>query len=187
MRSANLLPREEKELLEKERLLLAVRRFIIFSALSYAIVFGMLFTAGLYDRLLLESVDSQIQQEDTGEAKKANAELKTKIDRYNSIFNDYNTIAANNPEWSNVLLEFAGLVPADIVIQSFNANTASGKIEVSGFARNRDSVLKLRDDLQNSDYFKNTDFPLENLTKPGNLSFRYTFFLEENVLKEPPK
>lgn len=184
MKTINLLPSSEQEILRQEKMLATLRRFVIVSFLSYAAV-ALVFIASRFFLLEhLSTLDVEIQKQKIIISKQDNTALKTQVEKNNAIVSDYNNLAQANPRWSAVLEEFALLVPADLVVKSFSANTATGKIDIAGSSLSRDSVLRLRANLASSKLFKNVDLPLENLQKPFNADFHYTFYLQDKVLSQ---
>lgn len=185
-RVINLLPGGEQQSLGYERRFMAVRRFVIWSAISYAILLGGLAYWRFDLDRTLQNVDADIDREKQLIAKQDNDQVKQQIVKDNNVLSDYNTFAAANPQWSGVLAQFAKLVPGDVIITSFNANTKSGKIDITGIAANRDSeAVTLRNNLAASPLFKSVNLPFENLQKATNVDFSYTFYLNDNILKNP--
>lgn len=182
MKIINLLPPQEQDLLRKQKVFYSLKAATAVSFLSYLVIVGILFGWRMYLASSLTSLDNQIVEQNRIISGQDNTELKKEADRYNFIAGDYKKFMAEMPEWSRVLAEFAALVPGDVQITSLNGNTVSGKIAISGKSRTRDSVLTLRSRIASSSYFKNIDLPLENLQKPTNVEFRYTFYLKDNVL-----
>ena len=183
MRVINLLPKSEREYLVRQKIYISLRKFVLLSFGTYIFILLVLFAARFYNEFNLNNLNSELAEVDSMTSKESNNAMKAKLDQFNGVFLDYNNIASANPSWSPILEEFSNLVTVGVYISSFGANTKSGRIDITGFSRSRDSILHLRESIESSDSFKDVDFPFENLQKPGNLNFRYSFFLEENALK----
>lgn len=179
----NLLPSSEQELLRKERIFSRLRAWIIASLLSYALAVVTLIVARIYMESDLSSLDSQIRTQTKIISEKNNAALKKRVENYNGLVADYVKLQTSTPRWSKILIVLSALTPSDVQITNFSANLASGKLDISGKSRTRDSVLLLRSNIASNPNFKNIDLPLENLQKPANLDFHYSFFFSDpNVL-----
>jgi len=183
MRIINLLPKYEKEAYRKLRILSHLREFTLWSFVTYVVVLAILIGTHFYIQKNLFNIDNDIALEKQIIAKADNAAIKSQLDFNNGSVADYNQLAQTNPTWSRVLEGFSNLVPQGVAIKEFSANLADGKIQINGTAQTRDAVLVLRQNIIASSLFQNIDFPLDNLQKPTNTSFHYTFFLKTGVLK----
>lgn len=116
--------------------------------------------------------------------KEENAELKKRIQQLNSQMADFNTLSKDAPKWSGVLRSFARLVPSDVYIQTFNADIAKRQVNITGYAPRRDLVIALYNNIvADTEHFANIDYPLENVAKPTDVQFRFSFTVQEGVLK----
>jgi Tfp pilus assembly protein PilN len=186
MKIINLLPKEEQILLKQERAYTTVRHAAIYVVISYILVCVGLFGARLYMQQSLGNLDNEIKQQQAIVSKQDNAALNASIVLDNASIQDYNSVSALNPNWSKVLEEFVKLVPSGVSVQTFNASTDSGQIEILGAAQTRQAVLDLRSNILNDPMFENIDLPLDNLQQPTNLSYHYTFFVNTKLLQADP-
>ncbi len=124
-------------------------------------------------------IESLKQQTDKTE----NAEQKTQIRLINNRMQDFEKLAADSPKWSVVLRAFSSLVPKGVKISSFRADSKTGKISIAGFSPSRDQVIELYNNINtDKDHFKDIDYPLENVAKPVNVNFNYTFYIQDGIL-----
>lgn len=177
MKVINLLPKTEQEHLDRKKLLITLRGFLLASVFSYALVVLILLGARVYLEKTLANLDYEIAEQLAIVSKEDNVQLQNQIDNINNITTDYNNLSETSPSWSNILEEFSKLVPEGIKVDTFNANTKSGKIDISGVGNTRDAVLALRSNIAKSEIFKDIDLPLENLQKPTDAQFHYTFYV----------
>ncbi len=182
MKVVNLLPPAEQQILNQEKILGNVRSFIYLSLLSYVLLFATMFGFRSYLLGSVSNLDSEIQKTKDIISKQNNNALKTEIEYNNNLVLDYNKLYQGNPKWSGVLVDFAKLVPAGVVVNSFTADTNTGRVDIAGKSALRDSVLLLRQNILASSDFKNIDLPFDNIAKPVNVDFHYTFYLNENIL-----
>ena len=186
MKIINLLPKEEQLQIRQEQMFFNVRRIIIISFLSYILVAAILIGARFYMQQSLGSLDNEIKQQQNIISKQDNTVLKNSITLDNQIVQDYNNVSALNPTWSKVLEEFVKLVPSGVEVQTFNASSSDGQIQISGISSTRDAVLRLRANILYDPMFTNINLPLENLQQAANLNYHYDFFVKSNLLQAQP-
>jgi Tfp pilus assembly protein PilN len=98
--------------------------------------------------------------------------------------NDFKNLAETTPAWSKVLLAFADQVPEGVQINSFSADLTTKKITISGFAPTREQVIQLYNNINDDkNRFKDINYPLENVSKPANINFHFTFYIKDELLK----
>ncbi len=180
MRIINLLPDSEQKLIKKEGILGNLRAVFVLAIFSYLVVAAALFVTHIYLQNNASNLASRINSEE--QILQNQDQTAQSVQKDNNIVSDYVDIAEKSPRWSEALVAFAGLVPSDVLVTDFSADAATGKIEIQGQALSRDSVLQLRTNIMASPLFKNIDLPLENLEKPANLNFHYTFYLNGGAI-----
>lgn len=187
MKQINLLPKSEQKLIHQEKIYASIKTFMFWSFFMYIIVAFALVGGKYYVQYAASNLDADIAQQKAIIGKQDNVNLKKEIDNYNAIVTDYNQLTKNFPTWSKVVKAFADLVPPEIYLTNFSANTKTGKIDIIGVGGTREAVLELRDNILASPEFRNIDLPFENLAKAKNVSFHYTFYVKEvKPLPEPP-
>lgn len=103
---------------------------------------------------------------------------RQQIDLLNASLANFAALEKLPDEWSNILQEFAKLVPQDLALDTFQVDLQTGKIEAAGRASSRASVLALRQNILASNYFGNVNFPLSNLEKDRDTAWKYRFYLK---------
>jgi Tfp pilus assembly protein PilN len=182
MRVINLLPKSEQKALAQENLFTYFKRFVMFSAGSYVLLILILLGWRIYLNSTYSDLDGDIKRSQALIDRQDNDAARKQIQKYNNTSTDYLSLAAASPKWSKVLESFSRMVPSDVLITSINANTKTGKIDIAGVGLTRDAVLALRSNIAASQLFKNVNLPLENLQKPSNVVFNYSFFVADGVL-----
>ena len=182
MKIINLLPPAEQKIIKLERINSYFKRFLLLAIIIFILMISGFIAWRFYLQSTLSNIDTDIVKAEALISSQDNQKTKAEVERNNDIITDYNTFAAANPNWSPVLEAFAALVPKEVLVTNFSANTKTGKIDISGTGLNRDAVLQLRSNILATSQFRNINLPLENLQKPKNTPFNYTFFLAPNVL-----
>jgi len=178
----NLLPKEIQREASLEKLSSRLWNLLVWILLSVGILLLMFLAARIYLKSELSRVNTRIELQQQVVSQEKNRELKRQLDEFNTDLRNYVTLEENQAFWSEVLIAFARLVPQDVAIDTFLAERETLRIRVTGFAKSRDSVLRLRNNLLDSEYFENVNFPLSNLIKPNDVNFTYTFYVNGELL-----
>ncbi len=183
MRIINLLPKEKQSELHYEE---------IFHSVSVAAALaGIILLLGLIGQLAvrvylgqqIKSVQAKIEQTKRLTNKTENNELKLKIKLDNAEMTDFKNLAETTPAWSKVLLAFSAQVPDGIHINLLTADAATKRVTVNGQSPTRDAVIQLYNNIvQDSGNFRDIDYPLENVAKPTDVAFHYTFYIKDDLL-----
>lgn len=183
MKHINLLPTKKQTELYYEDL---------FHSTSVAVVLGVVIllfgiVAQIFVMFYLENKDTKLntdiqtlkQQTDKTE----NAAQKNQIKIINSQMQDFEKLANESPQWSKVLIAFGGLVPKGVKVGSFTADAKTGTVKISGYSATRELVIELYNNINtDKDHFKDINYPLENVSKPIDVQFNFTFFIQDGVL-----
>ncbi len=183
MKRINLLPKPKQNELIYEQ---------IFHSVLVAVVIGIcILLAGVAAQMavwayldrsqvaLIDDIDKLRRATDKTE----NAELKKQIQYVNSQMKDFEKLASQQPQWSKVLDAFASQIPEGVKISEFIANNADLEVDIAGYSPTRELVIELYNNI-NSDkeHFKDIDYPLENVAKPTDVQFHFTFHIQDGVL-----
>lgn len=109
--------------------------------------------------------------------------LQEDIKRLNTDLANFQTLRRQDLNWSGVFQEFARLLPRDVRLDKLSVSREKYLVVASGHAGTRDSVLALRRNLLDSEYFRNINFPLSNLEKPTDLDWSYQFYINQEKLR----
>ena len=183
MRIINLLPKSEQDELKTQQIYVVLRKLLVFSGIVYVLVAAILIGYRFYMQSTLNDLGNQIDKQKAIISKQDNSAIRQEVNDDTAAVANYNHLVDVNPNWSGVLEELAKLLPPGVSITHLNVNTGSGKILISGGALNRDSILQLRLNILASKYFQNIDLPLDNLQKPANTTYHYSFSLTKDALK----
>jgi Tfp pilus assembly protein PilN len=184
MKIINLLPKQKQQELHYEELFHSV---LIAVVLTAAVLIAGLVTqigARAYLSHQKNTQQSQIDQIKRSTNKQENNELKNKIRLVNIQMSDFKALADSTPSWSAVLLAFSSQVPEGVKINSFVADLETKKIIIIGQSPTREQVISLYNNISgDSKDFRDIDYPLENVAKPANVTFHFTFFIQDKLLQ----
>jgi Tfp pilus assembly protein PilN len=184
MRLINLLPKLRQQELRNEAVFYGLLIVFSLSFLSFALVFLVQFGTKFYLEAAGEALNNEIKQLQSQVNKQENADLKKQIQGINDVISDFNNLANASPKWSKIIKAFAPLPPEGVGINSFNIDTGKKTISITGHSPTRELVIRLYNNiLQDSKDFSNIDYPLENVAKPADISFHFTFSIQDQLLK----
>lgn len=183
MKIINLLPKNKQKELKFEKLYYSLQRFALVAVISVILVVTAQIGTKVYLKWQLSKLTAEIAIIKSNENKEENAKIKTKIKQINNQISDFATLTATSPAWSEVLSALAPLVPSEVTIQTFSADEAKKQVLISGYSKTREGVVGLYNKILNANgKFKNIDYPLENVSKPEDVPFHFTFQIEDTLL-----
>lgn len=184
MRIINLLPKIKQQDLRYEMVFHSIVRFFVLSGASFVLVLLALLGTRVYVKTQSAHIDQQTQAIKNFANKQENAQLRNQVKGVNTLMADFQTLSDATPRWSKVLLAFTPLVPQEVKIQTFSADFKKKQISIIGFSPTREAVIALYNNINKDDKdFFNIDYPLENVSKPQDISFHYTFSVKDELLK----
>lgn len=184
MKIINLLPKPKQNEFYYRRLYHNLLVLFGVAGVTFVFVGIALFASRLFLEHNLRASQENIERIKAVSNKEENAELKRRIQEINNQIGDYNSLAASAPKWANVLRQFTRLVPERVYIQNFTVDATKRQATINGFAPSRDSVIALYNNIrQDTEHFQDIDYPLENVSRPTNVTFHFTFTVAEGVLK----
>ena len=184
MKRINLLPHERQQALQDELTFRNVKTLILLSSLLLLlVVLGQVGTRvylqirlGEY-QYKLGNLQAQVNRDD-------NMKLREEIKKVNQQISDYKLLADRVPKWSNFLRVWVGVVPERVKINQLSADASTRRVDISGVAWVREDALKLHSNIVNaSNLFTGINYPFENLVKEHETPFRYSFTIQQEVLK----
>jgi hypothetical protein len=116
--------------------------------------------------------------------KEENTKLKEKIVSYNGEIADFKSLNEQTPHWSKVVEAFSKDIPPGVKVSQATFDVSKKKVDINGFAPTRDLVLQLHSNIsEDKKSFFNVDYPLENVARPTNVKFHFTFYIQDSLLK----
>lgn len=178
----NLLPKEAQNEIKYERVRSRFLNMSLWIVISLAVLIVLMLGARIYLKSESKRVNNLIIFQKEVVSQKENQALKKELAEFNIHLSNLIKFEKGHAYWSEVLIELARITPSDIAIDALTADREDKKMTVMGFAKTRDSVLQFRRNLLDSDFFEDVNFPLSNLIRPTDVSFRYTFFVNQDEL-----
>lgn len=180
----NLLPKELQRQLLLRKWYRSLVRLSLLSGASFVLVILVFFGVWAYLNAARSTLAKEAEQLKQQSAKQETADLKKQIKAINSQIADYNSLATTVPRWSVLIRRFSALVPAGVQVQTFAVDSVKRQVSIGGFAPTRELVIQLHDNIErDTENFTGINYPLENVSKPANINFTYTFTVKENVLQ----
>lgn len=184
MRIVNLLPKNRQEELRYEAMLRSLWTVCVFSLISFVLVFLVQFGLKIYLEFQAGSIKSQIASLENQIAQQRNTNVKDQITAINNLIADFNSLTSSSPKWSKVIKAFVVLPPAGVRINSFSIDPQTKSISIYGLSPTRELVIELYNNiLKDTKNFYGINYPLENVAKPKNIAFHFTFFYNEDLIK----
>jgi Tfp pilus assembly protein PilN len=181
----NLLPKSRENKIKNKKIL----KFVILQEVMIIIItvlfFGVVKGIDTIANFQLDGVNQQISSNGTKgdyiEIKKYEddlKEVKTKVDFINKI-------QKLNVNWVPALNKLAQLLPQEVTLNSLNGNGYS--LTLKGIAKNRDILIKMKEDIQKDQCFKNVDIPLNNIVLREDIDFELTLNIDRKCLNNYEK
>lgn len=179
----NLLPKDQQNELGRRSWYRALIHFYILAVGLFVLAALLFGGTWWYLRLAEKSLAHEAEDLRTRSTTQETTELKKQIKSINNQIEDYNTLTTALPRWSALLRQLAVVVPEGVQIQSFSVDSTKKQIVIGGFASTREQSIQLHDNIAaDVKHFSNIDYPLENVAKPKNVNFHYTFLVKPEVL-----
>lgn len=188
MKRINLLPKLKQRELNFEGTLYSLSVAIVTATII--LILGVFLQLGVWVYLnqKMQSSTAEIEQLKLIANKSENATVKEQINKVNSQIADFTALINKTPQWSKVLMAFVANVPDKVKITQFGADANKNEITISGYSPTRDLVIELYNNINaDKEHFKNINYPLENVTKPTDVKFTFTFSIVDGVLVGTPK
>jgi hypothetical protein len=184
MRQINLLPKSRQEEIFYQSVLRGLYIIIAISIASFALVLLAQFGIKFYLSIEYKDTEYQIGQIKSQVDKKENSQIKDQITKINGRIADYKNLADSAPKWSKVLKAFSVLPPQGVKINAMSVDFKNKSIMLNGFAPTRELVIAMYESVKkDGSHFNNIDYPLENVIKPKDINFHFTFYINESLLK----
>ena len=167
----NLLPKEDREIIRKERL----KRFIILSAASFALVavFAWILLLPSYLILFYESqfLEHRLNIAEKGAEKERVRELESEILKLNKNLDILKRAMQNRQEPTRFFQEIIAQKPKGVKFDILLYEEAFGRVSLQGRAKTRNDLLALVKALENDVMFSRVVSPVTNLLEGEDSSF----------------
>lgn len=179
----NLLPKDQQIELGRRTWYRALVHFYMLAVALFVLAALLFSGTWWYLRLAEKSLASEADDLRTRSTTQETTDLKKQIKSINNQIEDYNMLTTALPRWSALLRQLAVVVPEGVQIQNFGVDNTKRQIVIAGFASTREQSIQLHDNIAaDTKHFSNIDYPLENVSRPRNVNFHYTFLVKPEVL-----
>jgi len=171
----NLLPPAEKKQLELASFIRLAVSFSIW-ILVFLIVF-IIFLASTYGSLaiMLKDQNRLIEIRRADHKTQRLVEMEETIKKVNDQLVNIHLKQKELIVWTPVLEELSEITLNGIYLNNFVYQESLNRINITGLANNRDTLLFFQGQLEDSPYFIEIDAPLSNLIKQTNINFSFSF------------
>lgn len=184
MKIINLLPKEEQKQLKLDVVNHQLRVFWVIIIASMLIFGGLGLATQQYLKISVGRVEKRIT-ENRARLETADVRaLQEQVLMLNQNITEIESVRVQQHKWSEVLVEIARVVPVDVQLNSVQIDRATGKVELLGKAKDRDTVILIWSNIKKNSLFYDVNFPLPNLEQPVNGSFNYSFSIHLDQIKQ---
>jgi len=180
----NLLPPAEKKQLELANFIRLAASFGIWISVSLIIFVLLLVSAYGSLVILLKDQNRLIEIRRADRKTQRLVEIEGTIEKVNNQLIDINLKQKELIVWTPALEELSEITPNGIYLDNFAYQASLNRINITGLANTRDTLLFFQKQLEDSPYFVEIDAPLSNLIKQTNINFSFSFqpvtLIEEN-------
>ena len=101
------------------------------------------------------------------------------IKKVNNLTEISKTILYKTPTWSVLLEDINSRIIQGIIISNFSVTSVNDLMRLVGIAKDRETLNKFKNTLQESIYLTSVDLPITNLEQKGNIPFSMSFRLKD--------
>ncbi|OGY44676.1 MAG: hypothetical protein A3B89_04305 [Candidatus Buchananbacteria bacterium RIFCSPHIGHO2_02_FULL_40_13] len=150
----------------------------IYTAIKELVMLVLLFTLIIAILLLISKyvLDNQLAKliEKNALTIQENQAIINEISSLNFKIEIVSRLQKDFKKWSDFLMAFSNITPPNISYNLIKIQYENASIELRGVAKNRDDLIKLKDNLNNFNLLLNVNLPLKNLLAKENNEFIIT-------------
>ncbi len=173
----SLTPIGTEQIYERKR---AVSFSSFFARLAIGIgLFFVLLYGGSYFLIshLAFNVESRQVFQSTGSANAIH--IQEEASKFNREVNKLSDLAKRLPQFDQALKNITQVSNQGISISTIAIHDPTTGVNITGFAKNKDSLLQFKASINSSGMFKPVDLPFASLLAKGNIPFRFSLFFEK--------
>ncbi|MFW5885332.1 MAG: PilN domain-containing protein [Patescibacteria group bacterium] len=168
----NLIPQKEKNNLQAEKIVGCILKLSFSTVLAILVLVGFLFSCIIIIDVQENVYQEEIEKIKSNEYNKTIQETKQEAQKYNKKAALLNKRLEDHKNWKTIE-ELNEILPSGVFHSSLSVS--SEEIEMAGFARTRDDLIKLEERLREKDFFQNAKIPISSFTSRENINFEVTF------------
>jgi Tfp pilus assembly protein PilN len=178
----DLLPKERKEEMEKNRIFWKIFRQEILFLLPVVIFIITLVTTNFILKIQLDSLEKTGSTEQSQDKYRELKNYEEKFRKVNSQVSAISNFQEGHLYWYRALSQISDVVPEGVYVNTFV--TKDFKVSLSGKAKTREDLISFQDRIKSNECLKNLNVPLSNLVNKNNVDFQIDFEIQKNCLKE---
>ncbi|MCK5211677.1 hypothetical protein KAJ89_03175 [Candidatus Parcubacteria bacterium] len=166
MINLNIISQELKKEINTKTIYLSYKNLlaIIFITLTF-------YTSAYLGCLLILQIHFVETVKDTSLITRGSENYSAQVRQLNSALANIESIQSEYTNWSYLFEFLHQLSNKNININNINVNKKNAEISLSGIATTRDSLLQLKEKLEESNYFTKINLPIKNLLEKENINF----------------
>ena len=180
MNFINLVPENQKKILNRERMFLLLHGII--GMIVVVIAFNAIMLTGA--RFILINHYNNLKN-DSALVNTELINLQNDIIEINKKINDAQKIQTSFVKFSDLSSSINKLAPKGIIVEFMHIDAKDNNLRINGISKNRELLLVLKDNLENSGFVKKLESPLSNLLEKENIEFRFSADLNKNIYTYP--
>ena len=107
--------------------------------------------------------------------------VENNIKEINKKIDDAEKIQKPFLKWSEFFSDASALIPKNIYVDFFYADREASSFRLSGLAKDRESIIELKELLENSTFASKLESPLSNFMEKEQIEFRFSGTLKKNI------
>ena len=173
MLTLNLIPQQLKKEIKFKRVYAVIKKMnciLIIIAIMIAIIL-------LIAKLILQNNFNKVVEQ-TSLVTKSSQGHNVKVRDINSRLNYVLLIQKDFIAWSNLIENLANRTPDGITFSSVKISKGKLLIDIRGNAKQRNDLLMLKQNMEESLIYSEVEFPLQNILQKENINFEITAKLD---------
>jgi Tfp pilus assembly protein PilN len=148
------------------------RIYIAFKKISCVLILVLLLVSLslLFSKIIMQNYFNTIVEQTTLVTKNSQG-FNNKVKEINYSVNYLSQIQNDFTAWTVILKDITERMPNNITLSSLKLNKDGKSIIIKGRAATRESLLSLKDKLNDSPYVENIEIPLKDILEKENINF----------------
>lgn len=175
----NLLPLEEKKILQIEKTFSCVFSYCFKGCLVLLIFIFLLVGTWVFQKIQMRNIEKDLSKmEGKNELLKIKF-FEEEINNANKNIERLNGIQQKTIAHSKVLEGLSLITPDNVQISGFAYDSSTQKGSIDGYAMEREGFIVFKNAMEKNPFFSEIDSPMSNLVKSTDNNFRISFTLKK--------
>lgn len=171
----NLLPPEQKQelLLEEKFKIILILGIIILASLASFVFILISIKISLSAEISIQKIN--FEQKEKEIKNPVLQEIEEKIILANAVFSELASFYRGQKDTIVVFEKIFNALPTGVYLNNLSFNSVSSQVFISGFSPSRETLLKLKENLEKESSFSGIYFPPTDWIEPWNINFSLNF------------